>query len=522
MTSITAQLKKGLIFLLMLTLLSLTVLSAKTLRMAFDADPVSLDPHEQLSGGTLQLSHWTFDPLIRWTKDLQFEPRLAESWEYRNDLTLRVKLRRGVKFHSGNTFTANDVKWTFDRLLTSPDFKALYAQFEEVKVVDDYTVDIVMKSTYPLLFHQLTYIFPMDSKFYSGTDSSGKDKGLVAKNANTFASRNLSGTGPFKVTTRQQGVRLEFERFNNYWDKNSPGNVSKIIFTPIAADPTRVAALISGDVDFIAPVEPNDLARLRKNRNINLVEMSGTRIITFQLNQNRRSEFKDARVRQAIDYAVDNVGIVKKIMKGFATPAAQMSPSGYLGHDPKLKPRYDLRKARQLMKAAGYANGFSVTMMAPNDRYVNDQKIAEAVAAMLARIKIKVNLKTLPKAQYWPEFDNRAADIMMIGWHSDTEDSANFSEFLTMTPDPEKGFGQYNSGNYSNPRVDKLTLDAASIIDTKKRTQVLQEIENILYEEAAFIPLHWQNLSWAAKKGVEIEKVVNPMNFPYLGDLVIK
>ena len=166
--------------------------------------------------------------------------------------------------------------------------------------------------------------------------------------------------------------------------------------------------------------------------------------------------------------------------------------------------------------------GFSITMMAPNNRYVNDAKIAEAVASMLAKIKIKVDLKTMPKAQYWPKFDERAADMMMIGWHSDTEDSANFSEFLTMTPDSETGYGQYNSGNYSNKKVDELVLKSQSMTDEMARSKVLQEVETILYNEAAFIPLHWQNLAWGARKGVEIEPIVNVMNFPYLGDLVIK
>ena len=266
---------------------------------------------------------------------------------------------------------------------------------------------------------------------------------------------------------------------------------------------------------------PTDLDRIRNNVKVDLVTMSGTRIITFQLNQERRPEFKDPRVRLAIAYAVNNEGIVKKIMKGFATPAAQLSPKGYAGHVPTLKPRYDLAKAQQLMQEAGYEKGFSVTMMAPNNRYVNDEEIAQAVTAMLSRINIKVDLKTVPKAQYWPAFDERAADIMMIGWHADTEDSANFSEFLVMCPNQETGYGQYNSGNYCNKEVDTLVLATQGETDETKRTEMLQKIEQILHDDAAFVPLHWQDLAWAARKGVHIEDIVNVMNFPYLGDLVI-
>jgi len=494
---------------------------AKTLRMAYDADPVSLDPHEQLSGGTLQFSHMTFDPLVRFTKDLEFEPRLAESWEQIDDTTMRFHLREGVTFHSGNTFTAEDVVFTVERLKQSPDFKGLFAPFEAVKAVDDYTVDLITREPYPLVLTMATYIFPMDKAFYTGPDEDGEPKDAIVKHGSTFASTHASGTGPFEVRAREQGVRLEFERFADYWDTGSPGNVSEIIFTPIKEAPTRVASLLSGGVDFIAPVPPTDLERLGKDENVNLVTMPGTRIITFQMNQERVEAFQDVRVRQAIVHAINNDGIVEKIMKGFATAAAQQSAEGQAGHVPDLEPRYDLEAAKALMKEAGYEDGFSISMMAPNNRYVNDAKIAEAVAGMLSKINIKVDLTTMPKAQYWPEFDERSADMMMIGWHPDTEDSANYTEFLLMTPDPESGYGQYNSGNYSNPRVDELIIQAQSMVDLEARSKVLQEVEQSLYDDAAFVPLHWQNLAWAARTGVHIEDVVNVMNFPYLGDLVI-
>ncbi|GGO82952.1 cytochrome c [Marinobacterium nitratireducens] len=505
-------------------MLSIGVMSAQaaTLKMAYDADPVSLDPHEQLSGGTLQLSHMTFDPLVRWTKDLTFEPRLAESWERVDDLTMRFHLRKGVKFHSGNEMTAKDVAFTFERLRNSADFKSIFAPFKELKVVDDYTIDLVTNEPFPLVLNNATYLFPMDSAFYSGTDENGNPKDMLVKHGNSFASSHLSGTGPYTVASREQGVRVEFSRNPQYWDEQSPGNVDTIVLTPIKESPTRVAALLSGDVDFIAPVPPTDLDRIEKNEDTNLVTMGGTRIITFQLNQNRVEAFKDARVRQAVNYAINQKGIVDKIMKGFATTAAQLSPEGYLGHNPNLEPRYDLEKAKQLMKDAGYEDGFSVTMMAPNNRYVNDAKIAQAVASMLARINIKVDLKTVPKAQYWPAFDAREADIMMIGWHADTEDSNNFYEFLTMCPNADTGAGQYNSGNYCNPEIDKLVVQANSETDPAKRAELMQQIEQMLYDDAAFVPLHWQNLAWAAAKKVDIEPVLNVMNFPYLGDLVIE
>jgi peptide/nickel transport system substrate-binding protein len=362
----------------------------------------------------------------------------------------------------------------------------------------------------------------MDSAFFSGEDANGKPKDLLVKHGDSFASRTISGTGPYTVSYREQGVKVEFARNADYWDKNSPGNVDKIVFTPIKEAPTRVAALLAGDVDFIAPVPPTDHKRIKSSDNVELVTMSGTRIITFQMNQERNEAFKDARVRTAINYAINQEGIVKKIMKGFATPGAQFSPKGYLGHNPALTPRYDLKKAKELMKEAGYSEGFTVTMMAPNNRYVNDEKIAQAVVSMLAKINIKVDLKTMPKAQYWPAFDERAADMMMIGWHSDTEDTNNFFEFLSACANKDSGAGQYNSGNYCNPTVDAMMAEANATTDPDKRASIMQAMEKAVYDDAGFVPLHWQNLSWGARKGVEIAPIVNGMNFPYIGDLVIK
>ncbi|MBF0200787.1 MAG: ABC transporter substrate-binding protein [Desulfamplus sp.] len=499
-----------------------TAVGAKTMTVALDADPVSLDIHVQLSGGMLQLSHWCFDPLVRWTKEMTFEPRLATKWERINEYRMRFYLRQGVKFHSGNTFTAKDVKWTFDRMRKSVDYKGLVEPFVGVAIIDDYTVDIVTAKPYALLLNMATYFFAMDSQFYSGQDDNGQPKDAIVKIGPSFALNNASGTGPFVVKSREQGIRMVMERFKDYWDTASPGNVETFILTPIKEDATRVAALLSGDVDFISPVPPQDFKRIESDAKVKLVTCNGGRIITLQLNQERRPEFKDVRVRQAMVYAINNQGIVDKIMKGTATVAGQQGPEGYAGYKENLVPRYDLEKAKKLMKEAGLEKGFECTMIAPNNRYVNDEKIAEAAVQMLAKINIKVNLKTMPKAQYWDEFDAKAADIQMIGWHSDTEDSGNFTEFLAMCPNAETGYGQYNSGNYCNKKIDELTLAAQSETDLAKRAKILQEIEQILYDDAAFIPFHWQNHSYAGKENIEIEPVINSMNFPYFGDIVVK
>ena len=304
----------------------LAAAEAKTLRMAYDADPTSLDPHEQLASATLQLSHLTFDPLLRFRQDLTLEPRLAKTWKKIDERTTRFYLREGVRFHSGRTLSAEDVVWTFNPLKQSPDFKALFEPFSEAKAVDDLTVDLITKGPYPLVLNLATYIFPMDREFYSGTDDRGRPKDEIVKHGASFASTHVSGTGPFVVTGREQGVKLEFKRFADYWDQASPGNVDRIILRPIKEPATRIAALLAGDVDFIAPVPLTDFDRIKGDPCCQLITMLSTRILTFELNQARVAAFKDPRVRLAINYAINRQGIVDKIMRGFGTPAGELSP----------------------------------------------------------------------------------------------------------------------------------------------------------------------------------------------------
>ncbi len=505
----------------LLASLCLAPASAAELRVAYAAGPETLDIQEQLTPRVLQVAHLAFDPLLRWTRELGFEPRLAERWERIDPLTMRFFLRRDVRFHSGRSLTAQDLKFSFDRLKTSADFAPEFAVFSELRVVDDYTIDLVTSGPYPLMLHAATQLFALDRAFYSGSDADGNDKSAIVKNGASFASTHVSGSGPFRVVAREADGRLVFERFADYWDRRSPGNVTRIVFTPIADDKARVSALLAGEVDFIAPVPATELETIRAARDVDLVVLPGTRIVMLQMNQNRRPEFRRQRVRMAIVHAIDKSAITQQIMQGFATPAGQFSPPGYLGHNARLEPRYDLALARRLLQEAGYTKGFRVTMMAPTDRYGNDEAVARAVADMLAKIGIEVELTTLANAEYWPRFDDRAADIMMIGWHSDTEDSANLYEYLAMTPTEDTHFGQYNAGNYSSEFVDAATQQANQETDLEKRAQLLKEIEARIYQDAAVIPLYWQNLAWAARKGVGIEAVVNPLDLPYLGDLVI-
>lgn len=499
---------------------------AADITIAYDSDPVSMDPMEQLSNGTLQMAHMIFEPLVRISADLEPQARLAEKWEYldpENPTVMRFYLRKDVKFHSGNPFTADDVIFSFNRVKTSADFKGLYESYEGMEKVDDYTVDLKFKQPYPLVLNNISYLFIMDSKHYSGNDDKGRAKDLLEKSTGTFASTTPSGTGPFKLDSRTQGQRSVYSAFGDYWNKANRGNVDKITLVTIKENATRLSALLSGDVDWIYPVPPTDVERIQKSDKHQLLSLAGDRLIAIQMNQNAVPEFKDVRVRQAVVHAVNSEGIVEKIMRGNGTAGAQFSPEGYSGYHPDLKPRFDLKEAQALMKAAGLEKGFSVSMISPNDRYVNDEKIAQTVSAMLAKINVKVNLNTMPKAQYWDEFNKCAAGLQLVGWSSDTGDSANYSEFLTMTRDADTGMGQYNCNGYSNPKLDELVRQANVEIDIEKRNALLREVAQIEFDDAVVIPLHWENLNWGMSKRFEnFEEIVNLKNYPYWEELKVK
>lgn len=504
----------------------LSLAQAADITIAYDSDPESMDPMEQLSNGTLQMMHMVFDPLVRIGADLQPQARLAEKWEYldpANPVVMRFHLRKGVKFHSGNDFTADDVIFSFNRVKQSADFKGLYESYESMEKVDDFTVDLKFKQPYPLVLNNMSYLAIMDSKHYSGNDEQGRPKDVIEKSTGTFAANTPSGTGPFTLENRVQGQTSLYSAFADYWDKENRGNVNNIKLVTIKENATRLAALLAGDVDWIYPVPPTDIERVQKSDKHQLHSLAGDRLIAIQMNQDVVPEFKDVRVRQAVVQAINSEGIVEKIMRGNGTAGAQFSPKGYSGYNPDLQPNFDLSKAQALMKEAGMEKGFSVTLITPNDRYVNDEKISQTVGAMLAKINIKVNINAMPKAQYWPEFDKCAAGLQLIGWSSDTGDSANYSEYLTMTRNADTGKGQYNCNGYSNPKLDELVNQANAESDIEKRNALLRDVAKIEFDDAVVIPLHWENLNWGMSKRFEnFDKIVNLKNYPYWEQLKVK
>ncbi|MDR2051460.1 MAG: ABC transporter substrate-binding protein [Deltaproteobacteria bacterium] len=486
----------------------------KVLNLAVSADIISLYPYAELSGESIRYCHLVFDPLVRWNKDMKLEPRLAESWEQIDPRTMRFRLRENVVFHSGNPFTAGDVVWTVNRLKDSPAYMALFEPFASARAVDEHTVEISTHRPYGLVLNLATYIFVLDSRFYKG------EGGRSVEGRPASAGLRASGTGPFILEQWTRNAEMLLRAFTAYWGER--GNVDRIRATVIKDGARRVDSLFSGAVDMILTVPSQDYGRLLKDRRVQFAAMNSSRLILIQMNAGRRKELADPRVREAIIRATDNEALVNTIMRGYPVAATQQIPPHMDGYNPDLPPRYNLGRARQLLSEAGYANGFSLTMLSPDDRYVNDEKISRAFVNMLAKINIRVELTTLPTERFFEEFDAKSADLQLIGWHPDTEDAANFSEYLLMCPDADTGYGIYNSGNYCNKRLDELTLACQTETDHARRNAMLREIEKIAYDDAAFIPLYFEHYAWAAgMKLKNFREILIPANIPYLGDLIL-
>jgi len=492
----------------------------RMLDLALDSVPHTLDYMSSLSGTLLSYSQWVFDPLARWNRDMKLEPRLAERWLLQDPQTLRVYLRKSVTFHSGNRLTAADVVWTMRRMRQSPAWNALFASLERAEAVGEYTVDFHFSRPEPLAANLLCYVFPMDSRFYQGKALQGEPKDSLFQETQAFAHARASGTGPFMVASFTPERQMALERFPDYWDRKSPGNVDKVLVTAIPDAATRCAALTGGSQALVSPVSPQEMDRLRRDPRLGLTHMASSRVISIGFNTATRPEFKDLRVRQAFIAAVNNAGIVDKIMNKLTVPANQFSVRGMSGYNPDLVPRYNLERARQLMREAGLEKGLRVTMLAPANRYTNDTLVAEAVVCMLARIGVTVELESLPPPQFWTEYQKRKADLQMLGWHPDTEDTANLFQFLAMCPRQDGSIGSANTG-YCNPDLDKMVEAASRECDPVERARLLRGAERLAYEDAAAITLHYEPLSWAYRKNVHLDHAVTWQNYLLLGEVVM-
>lgn len=503
--------------------------TAQTVRIANQGDALSMDPHSLNESLQLSVTGNVYEPLVGRNKDLSLAPALATSWRQISPTVWRFEVRKGVQFHDGTPFTADDVVFSLARTqVEGSDMKSYTNDVKEVRKVNDHTVDIETKAPFPILPDVLSLVYIMSRKWAETNQATRPvDRRKGIENAASF---RANGTGPYRLRERQPNVRTTFVRNGNYWGRIE-GNVQEVVFTPIGNDATRVAALLSGQVDVMEPVPVQDIDRINASPTARVLAAPELRTIFLGMDQKRdellyssvkgRNPFKDRRVRQAFYQAIDIDGIHKTIMRGNARPTALLVGPGINGFSEEQNKRlpYDPDGAKKLLAEAGYPNGFEVTMNCPNDRYVNDARICQAVAANLARVGVKINLAAETKGTYFPKVLRRDTSFYMLGWSPGSYDSHNALNALVACPD-DKGAGQFNLGSYCNPKVDQLTHQIQSETDKAKRAALIKEAFAVHASDIGHLPLHQQALAWGVAKNVDLVQLAD--NFMFFKWITVK
>ncbi len=480
------------------------------LRWASQGDAMTMDSHAQNEGQTRTFAQQVEDALINRKPDLSKVPGLAVSWKQTDPRTWEFKLRAGVKFHDGRAFTADDVVFSFKRaLMPTSDLKDLIASVADVVAVDPLTVRILTKAPDPILLDEITNIFIMSRGWAE------EHKVTAPQNYNageeTYAVRHKNGTGPFKLELREPDVRTVMVKNPDWWGmKDEPHNIDRIIYTPIRNPATRVAALLSGELDFLLDPPLQDLARIESSGMFQIQRAVSPWTIFLGMNSGRKeltsssvkgkNPFADIRVRRAMNMAVDVNAITQRIMRGLAQPAGNLVPPGVHGYDKAIdaRPAADAEGAKKLLAEAGYPNGFDVRLDCPNDRYLNDEPICQAIVGMLARIGVKVTLDLKPRTLHFPKVQTKQTDFYMYGWGTDTTDAHNHLYFLAAPASVS------NATEYADAELFKLIIAMAVEIDTTKRDAMIKEASQRLRDAYSYVPLYHPEIAWATKKGVNI------------------
>jgi len=493
--------------------LTMGAAQAETLRWARSGDALTLDPHAQNEGPTLAMMHQMMEPLVLRNPAGELEGALATSWTVNpeNPDVWTFQLRQGVKFHDGADFTAEDVVFSLERALSeNSDMKGLISSIASVEAISDYEVAITTNGPNPLLPAALPNLLMID-KTWAETNNT-VDVQDVEGGQETFASQNVNGTGPYQLVSREADVKTEMTQFDGYWGMDEfPLAYSDIVYTPIQNPSTRIAALLSGEVDFIQDVPVQDLQRVEQNPDLKIVSSPQNRVIFFGLNVSDElvngnpeggNPLADVRVRQAMNMALNRDAIHQVVMRGQSIPAGVIMPPFVAGWTEELNtvPAVDVEAARALMDEAGWADGFTIQLDCPNDRYVNDEAICQATVGMMAQIGVTVNLNAQSKALHFPVVNGLESDFYMLGWGVPSYDSEYIFNFLYHT----KGdlFGTWNGTRYSNPQIDEMTQAIAAEVDLEARDAMVAEMWQIVKDDVVYIPVHHQTLNWAMRNEV--------------------
>ena len=484
--------------------------SAQTLTLAVASAPISADPHFSVLTSNVSLASHVFDALINRDEHSKPVPGLALSWKRIDDTTWEFKLRPGVKFHNGAPFTADDVAFTIDRVpkvLNSPGSFAIYTRtFTDVVVVDPTTVRLKTAAIYPLVPVDLREVKVISRSIGPNPATEDFNNG-----------KHAFGTGPYRYVSYRPGDRAVLTRNEDYWGPKPHWREVNYRFIP--NDGARTAALLSGDVALIEAVPTTDAARLRQDKRVRISETNSSRLVYLWLDRSRsngapfvqgpngevldKNPLDDLRVRQALSIAINRPAIVERVMENAAIPSAQFLPPDSYSYVPGLNPpAYDPQRAKKLLAEAGFPNGLRMTLHGPNDRYVNDSKIIQAIGQMWTRAGVQTQVDPITFPNFISRVMKQEFSAFLLAWGTSSGEASNPLRALIATVNAEKGRGTSNRGRYSNSRVDALLEQAMTTADDAAREKLLQEAVRMAIEDVAIIPLHIQKNVWGSSTAV--------------------
>jgi peptide/nickel transport system substrate-binding protein len=482
---------------------------AQTLRMGVGAQVTSADPHFHNISPNNAFAAMVFDNLLETDAQARLIPALAESWRPIANDVWEFKLRRGVRFHNGNEFTAEDVAFTLERIpqvVNSPGSFRTYTQaIRGVEIVDSHTIRFRTNGPAPLVPTDLAQVPMLDRETHTGVTTEAFNSGRAA-----------IGTGPFRLVSYRSGDRVELQRNDAYWGRRPAWQ--SVDYRMMTNDASRTASLLSGDVDFIDQVPTPDMERLRRNDRVLLSEVDSMRYIYLAFDHMRTgpspfitdndgrpldsNPLKDIRVRRALSLAIDRQAIVERVMEGAATATVQVMPPGAIGFVPDIPvPRADADTARSLLAAAGYPHGFRMTLHGPNDRYPNDSRISQAIGQMWTRIGIRTQVEVSPYATFIQRASRQEFSTFLVSWGSSTGEPMAGLRSIAATFNREAGTGSVNRGRYSNPAFDAVLARAGQELDGDKREELLREATRLLVADVGIVSTHLQKNVWAMRRG---------------------
>jgi peptide/nickel transport system substrate-binding protein len=475
---------------------------AKTFRYSTGQDIQGLDPHINNHGGTNAMKGNVYEALVHREPDLSMSPSLATGWTQTSPTVWRFELRRNVKFHGGQDFTADDVIFSWNRARQqASQMQYTVATIKEIRKVDDHTIEIETTGPDPLLISNLALFFIMDEGW---TKANGAEEVVAGANVTSFANLNANGTGPFRVVERVPDTRTVLEPNANWWG-TPQHNLTRAVFMPIGNNATRVSALLSGDLDLMYHVPPQDIQRLEQTQGVRVVPGGTARVVFLGFDHHRdelldmpgtgKNPLKDVRVRRAIYQAIDVNAIRRSVMRNTSNPQGLIIAPGVGGFQEDMNERlaFDADAARRLLAEAGYPNGFPLTLQCPNNRYYNDEQICAAIIPMLTRVGIQARLNAMPMTQHVNTAGptgNYSSSMYMLGWTPGNMDLSNpLQELLAFQPEIRRGLAN-NWGRYNNPALNAITERFITETDTARRNQLAREALQITRDDVAYIPLH--------------------------------